>query len=110
MGERINRQTGKGNSGADRGAQQPYATVTSMVTGLPTPPKERAVSRALDGVSPARRLLNVKHAAEYLGGISLWTMRGLGWSGQVPEVRVGRRVLYDRQDLDRFIETSKQQR
>ncbi len=107
MSTKADRQPVKDNSGADRGAQQPHATVTPMVTGPPTPQKERAVPRALDGTSPVRRLLNVKHAAEYLGGISLWTMRGLGWSGQVPEVRVGRRVLYDRQDLDRFIEASK---
>lgn len=108
MSGKADKQAGNDNSGVDPGARHPHATVTPMVTGLPTPPKQRAASRALDGVSPVRRLLNVKHAAEYLGGISLWTMRGLGWSGQVPEVRVGRRVLYDRQDLDRFIEASKQ--
>ncbi len=41
-GGQVDRRTGKDNSGADRGAQQPHATVTPMVTGLPTPPKQRA--------------------------------------------------------------------
>jgi excisionase family DNA binding protein len=48
----------------------------------------------------------VKEASSYLG-ISVWTMRALGWNGEIPEVKIGRRVLYDKQDLDQFIENSK---
>jgi len=106
VSEKADTRPGKDNSGADRGARQPHAAVTPMVTQLPTPQKERAASRALDGISPARRLFSVQEAALYLG-LSSWTVRSLGWGGQIPEVRVGRRVLYDRQDLDRFIEASK---
>ncbi len=52
------------------------------------------------------RLYTVKEAASYLR-LSPWTVRGLGWNGEIPEVKIGRRVLYDRQDLDRFIESVK---
>ena len=65
-----------------------------------------ASRRALDSPSHARRLLSVKEAAAYLS-VSVWTVRGLGWSGEIPEVKIGRRVLFDREDLDRFIERSK---
>jgi len=65
-----------------------------------------AARRALDSPSHARRLLSVKEAAAYLS-VSVWTVRGLGWSGEIPVVKIGRRVLYDREDLDNFIEQSK---
>ncbi len=68
--------------------------------------KERAVSGTVDAPTNARRLLIVKEAAAYLG-ISQWTMRGLGWNGEIPEVKIGRRVLFDRRDLDAFVERSK---
>ncbi len=122
------RQPDKDNSGADRGAQQPHATVTPMVTGLPIPPKQRPASRALDGASPAQerpqknrkkkakrqpciipgihRLYTVKEAASYLR-LSPWTVRGLGWNGEIPEVKIGRRTLFDQKDLDAFIDRSK---
>ena len=78
--------------------------------GRAQPPVSKAKSsappRALDSVSHARRLLSVKEAAVYLG-LSPWTIRSLGWNGEIPEVKIGRRVLYDRQDLDAFIEASK---
>ncbi len=121
------RQPGKDNSGADRGVRPPHGAVTPMVTPLTTPRKEKAASRALDGVSPARvqprkkrkkkarqpciipgihRCFTVKEAASYLR-LSTWSIRGLGWRGEIPEVKIGRRVLYDREDLDAFISRSK---
>ncbi len=128
MSRKPDRQPDKDNSGADRGAQQPHATVTPMVTGLPIPPKQRATSRALDGVSPAQvqprkkrkkkvvrqpcivpgihRLFTVKETASYLR-LSPWTVRGLGWNGEIPEVKIGRRTLFDQKDLDAFIDRSK---
>lgn len=62
--------------------------------------------------APAPRLLNLKEAARYLG-LSYWTVREAVVAGQVPRVdlpsltRPGetlRRVLVDRQDLDKWIE------
>ena len=45
------------------------------------------------------RLLSEIDAAEYLG-LSVTTVRGLGLLAR----RVGRRVLYDRLDLDRWVD------
>jgi hypothetical protein len=57
--------------------------------------------------------LNDTGAAQYLG-VSIWTIRDLEASGQLSRVRFQlpggrelRRLLYDRVDLDRLIERSK---
>jgi len=87
--------------------------VTKAVTGKNYHPqhvtnkaKADTSSRALDSPSQVRRLLSVKEAAKYLG-ISVWTVRSLGWRGEIPEVKIGRRTLFDLEDLGRFIQRSK---
>jgi hypothetical protein len=59
------------------------------------------------------RLLDVKTAATYLGGVSTATVRGLVTDGVLAPVRMpssrrageqSRRLLFDRHDLDRLIE------
>lgn len=55
---------------------------------------------------PSRRLLTLREAACYLG-ISQWTLRELTWKGSLPVVRMTRKLHFDLQDLDRFIEASK---
>jgi excisionase family DNA binding protein len=57
--------------------------------------------------SSQARLLSLKDAAIYLS-LSHWTLRGLVWRGDLPSVRVGRRILIDRNDLETFIEENKQ--
>ncbi len=106
MSGKANRRTVRGNGREDPSPRQPNLAVTPTVTGVGTPQKERAVSRTVDAPTNARRLLSVKDAAAYLG-ISQWTMRGLGWNGEIPEVKIGRRRLFDRRDLDAFVERSK---
>lgn len=56
--------------------------------------------------SPARRLLNSKDAAAYLciSPRKLWELQ-IG--GIVPSLRIGRKVLFDRADLDAWIERQK---
>jgi len=54
----------------------------------------------------AVRLLSQQEAAAYLG-ISYWTLRDLTFRGDLPSVRIGRRTLVDRQDLDAFLERVK---
>ena len=54
----------------------------------------------------APRLLSQKEAAHYLG-ISYWTLRDLLFRNEIPYVRVKRRLLVDRLDLDGFIHRSK---
>jgi excisionase family DNA binding protein len=45
-------------------------------------------------------------AAEYLG-LSIWTLRGLIWGGEIPMVRFARKQYVDVRDLDGFIEEHK---
>jgi excisionase family DNA binding protein len=53
-----------------------------------------------------RRLLALPEAAAYLG-ISPWTVRELQWKGKLPRVDLGRKLLFDRADLDALIERQK---
>ncbi len=118
----------KGNGREDPRPRQPNLTVTPTVTEGGTSRKGRAVSGTVDAQSPAQerpqknrkkkakrqpciipgihRLYTVKEAASYLR-LSPWTVRGLGWNGEIPQVKIGRRVLFDRRDLDAFVERSK---
>ena len=57
-----------------------------------------------DTVTP--RLLSQREAATYLG-VSYWTLRDMLFRGELPTVRIRRRVLIDRVDLDRYIGQAK---
>ncbi len=52
------------------------------------------------------RLVSLVGAATYLG-ISYWTVRELINRQELAAVRIGRRVMLDVEDLDRFIEANK---
>lgn len=54
------------------------------------------------------RLISQHEAAAYLG-ISYWTLRDLVFRGDIPYVRVKRRVLVDRLDLEAYIARCKNQ-
>jgi len=86
------------------------------VVGSSSPARHAGDARDSESGAPSRgsstvhpRLLGIRDAALYLS-VSSWTLRGLVWSGQLPEVRIGRRLLFDLGDLDHLIETSKQHR
>lgn len=54
-----------------------------------------------------RRLLNYERAAAYLG-ISLRAMKDLGGPrGTIPRVQIGSRTLFDKVDLDAYVERAK---
>lgn len=54
-----------------------------------------------------RRLLSYELAAAYLG-ISLRQMKNLGGpNGKIPQVNIGSRTLFDKADLDAFVEKTK---
>jgi excisionase family DNA binding protein len=55
-----------------------------------------------------RRLLTVDQAGQYVA-LGRWRIRSLIYSGQLPYVRLGRRVLIDLKDLDALIDSKKQQ-
>ena len=66
--------------------------------------------RTLAVRATAPRLLGLEDAAKYLG-VSEWTVRSLEWEGVLPRVRIPngkggeiRKLLFDREDLDRLIE------
>ena len=52
------------------------------------------------------RLLSQQEAARYLG-ISYWTVRDLVFRREIPFLKIGRRVLVDRLDLDAYLDRSK---
>jgi len=52
------------------------------------------------------RLLTVSEAAKYLSTTPRY-MRTLAWRKELPTVRLGKRLLFDKQDLDAFIAEKK---
>ncbi len=74
------------------------------------PVKSGRIKGAQDMQTPARglprRLYALRDAAAYLG-VSVRTIRELIWKGELPQVRVARRVLVDLRDLDLYISAQK---
>jgi excisionase family DNA binding protein len=62
----------------------------------PDPPQRRSLELT-------RRLLSLKDAAAVLG-VSIATLRRLIWGGELPVVRLTRRIQVDVRDLDRLID------
>ncbi len=54
------------------------------------------------------RLFSEHKAAEYLG-ISYWTVRDLRFRREFPTVKIKRRILIDKQDLDSYITRTKKE-
>jgi excisionase family DNA binding protein len=53
------------------------------------------------------RLLTVKQAATYMAS-TVWFVRSLAWEKRIPHLRLGKRIVFDRADLDNFINASKE--
>ena len=53
------------------------------------------------------RLLDVKMAAHYLT-TSVWSIREMVYSRAIPHIRLGKKILIDRIDLDKFVERKKE--
>ena len=58
------------------------------------------------GTNMKPRLLSVQEAATYLG-VQKSTIYSWAWRRKIPSVKMGRRLLFDREDLDRLIEERK---
>jgi len=54
----------------------------------------------------APRLLPIKAAAAYLS-CTIWAVRSLAWNREVPSLKIGNRILFDKKDLDAFVERAK---
>jgi excisionase family DNA binding protein len=52
------------------------------------------------------RLLRIREAAMYLGS-TVWQVRTLTWSKRLPALKLGNRYVYDRADLDAFVDRQK---
>ena len=55
---------------------------------------------------PEPRLFTVKGAANYLSA-TVWFVRNLAWTKAVPYITLGQRMLFDKKDLDEYIESRK---
>jgi excisionase family DNA binding protein len=67
------------------------------------------VSTPQGSVAPhkvVKRLYTIAEAAIFLGR-SDWSVRRLIWNGQLPTVRVGKRVHIDVEDMNQFIAKNK---
>jgi len=53
-----------------------------------------------------KRLVSVEDAARYLG-VKKSTTYSWAWRRKIPSVKMGRRLLFDQEDLDRMIEAGK---
>ena len=54
------------------------------------------------------RLLRITEAAIYIGG-TVWAVRQLIWNRELPHIRVGKRIVVDRGDLDKWIDRQRAQ-
>lgn len=52
---------------------------------------------------PANRLMDLKTAAEHMG-CTVSALRQAANKGKVPRTKMGKRIMFDRERLDRFIE------
>lgn len=75
------------------------------MTPVPSAPAPSPPTGPAQG--PGQRLLTLSEAARYLQ-LSPWTVRELIWRGVLPRVRISRKILLDRQDLDTLIDTHKE--
>jgi len=68
--------------------------------------KKQPAYRHTPAEKPEPRLLTVKNAAAYLSA-TVWFVRNLAWSKAVPYITLGQRMLFDKADLDAYIERKK---
>jgi len=54
--------------------------------------------------------MNVRQSAAYLG-CAIWCVRNLVWQKLLTPIQIGssRRLLFDKQDLDQFVEQQKKE-
>lgn len=67
----------------------------SKVTAVPAPVP-----------TPQPRMLTVRAAAEYLA-CTEWFVRCQVWAGKIPHLVFGKRIVFDKSDLDAFVESQK---
>ena len=67
------------------------------------PKRLQARAQGLDEAPEGKRMLIAEDAAQYLG-LATQTLAKMRWSGESPPFfKVGRRVLYEREELDAWL-------
>jgi len=79
-------------------------TVSNIATKKQGVRKEPGISSPPSPLK--KRLYSVPEAAMYLGR-SIWSVRALIWNGELPHIRVGRRIHLDIIDLDQWVDKNK---
>ena len=67
-------------------------------------PTKKVLRPSAPAVSP--RMLTVQDAAAYLSA-TVWFVRSLVWDQKVRSLKFGKRIVFDRADLDAYIEEQK---
>ena len=98
-GERITEASRLRNGCTKRAEPRPARPDSGAQDSLSFAPRE-------DSPPVRERLFSVREAGRYLS-LSHWTVREMVWRGELPEVRIGRRLLVDVRDLDELIQRSK---
>jgi hypothetical protein len=52
------------------------------------------------------RLIGIRAASAYLS-CTIWAVRTLVWNRQVASLKIGNKILFDRKDLDAYIDAQK---
>jgi hypothetical protein len=68
--------------------------------------KNKKTSPVATGVSVEPRYFTLKQASLYTGA-TIWCLRNLAWDRRVAFVKLGHKIVFDRHDLDRYIESQK---
>lgn len=95
-----------------RGARRPEGGPSQLPRSYKRPEGATPITTSTDAInsfSPEPRLLSVKAAGKYLGGVSRDAVMGLIHSGAVPGISLGRRLLLDKADLDAWVAKAKGQ-
>lgn len=67
----------------------------------------RYTSNALIRMEEDKRYLNVREACLYLS-MSRWTLYDLAGKGEIPPIKIGRKLLrFDKNDINKFMEKKK---
>ncbi len=59
-------------------------------------------------LDPDKQVLTVEEAAKYFG-VQKSTIYSWAWRRKIPSVKMGRRLLFNQEDLDRIIEAGKRE-
>jgi excisionase family DNA binding protein len=73
------------------------------MTTLSNTKRCRSISRQPD---PERRYLRIAQAADYLNSTT-WFVYTLTWNKAIPYTKLGKRLIFDRVDLDNYMQNLK---